>query len=309
MNVVIAGGTGTIGRALVKHLFEQQYQITILSRNPDKYISTFPPGISFQAWDGKTVGQWTQAIEGSGVVINFAGENLAGDGYLPERWTDAKKKRILDSRLDSGRAIVDAIRSVTNKPEALIQASAIGYYGPRGDEPLDESEPPGEDFLASTSVEWENCTKEVESFGIRRVIVRTGLIQSLEGGPLMRLYLPYKLYGGAYFGDGKQYWSWIHMDDEVRAIQHLIEHEDAQGPFNLTAPEPVTCREFGKVLGKVMNRPSYMPIPRFAMELVLGEVSTVVFDGQRVIPKRLKELGFSFQFNELEAALDDTING
>ncbi len=307
MKIVVAGGTGIIGQALIKDLAGDGHHITILSRNPAGVQREFP-GVKIVKWDGRTVGEWAKTVSGSDVVVNFAGDNLAGNSYLPERWTQAKKKRIRSSRLESGSAIVKAIADADKKPKLLVQSSAIGYYGPRGDEPIYESEPPGEDFLATTSVEWENCTSEVESMGLRRIILRTGLIQTLDGGPLKRLYFPYKLFGGAYFGSGQQYWSWIHLDDEVRAIRFLMDHESAAGPFNLTAPNPVTCREFGKALGKVMGRPSFIPVPRFAMNLVLGEVSTIVFDGQRVLPAKLLDMGFSFRFTDVVEALADIIH-
>jgi len=306
MKIVVAGGTGIIGQALVKDLAGDGHDITILSRNPAGYQREFPDA-SLEKWDGRTVGEWAKTVNGSDVVVNFAGDNLAGNSYLPERWTKEKKKRIRSSRLESGSAIVKAIAAAEKKPKLLVQSSAIGYYGPRGNEPIYESEPPGEDFVASVAVEWEGCTSEVESMGVRRIILRTGLIQTLEGGPLNRLYLPYKLFGGVYFGSGQQYWSWIHLADEVRAIRFLMDHDSAVGPFNLTAPNPVTCREFGKALGKVMGRPSFMPVPRFAMNLVMGEVATIVFDGQRVIPTKLLDLGFTFRFTDVEEALADII--
>ena len=307
MKDLIAGGTGVLGRALITNLAGAGYEITVLSRNPDRHRETMPDGVLVEYWDGLPNGEWTGLVDGVDVVVNFAGENLAGEGFLPERWTSEKKKRLRQSRINSGQAIVEAITAAEQRPKVLVQSSAIGYYGPRDDEPITESEPAGDDFLASIAVEWEACTEAVEPLGVRRVIIRTGLIQTLQGGPLTRMYLPYKLFGGVYFGNGRQYWSWIHLDDEIRAIRFLMENELAQGPFNLTAPNPVTCRDFGKTLGKVMGRPSYMPVPGFALKLVIGEVATIVIDGQRVLPKKLEELGFSFQFAGLEQALQDII--
>ena len=307
MKAVVAGGTGVIGRALIADLAGAGYEITVLSRNPDKHPSFMPDGVVFEPWDGSTVGAWARSVDGADVVVNFAGENLAGEGFLPARWTNDKKRRLRQSRIDSGKAIVEAIATAQLKPKVLVQSSAIGYYGPRGDEPILESEPTGDDFLAAIAVAWEACTEAVESLGVRRVIIRTGLIQTLESGPLARMYLPYKLYGGIYFGNGRQYWSWIHLNDEIRAIRFLMENEQARGAFNLTAPNPVTCRDYGKILGKVMGRPSYMPVPGFALKLVIGEVATIVLDGQKVLPKKLEELGFSFQFAELEQALRNVI--
>ncbi len=307
MRVVISGGTGMIGRALITDLAANGHEVIVLSRNPEAYRNVFSDNVIFESWDGRTVGDWVHRLDGAQVVVNFAGENLAGEGFLPDRWTDEKKRRIRTSRIDAGKAIVEALKSVDDKPEVLLQSSAIGYYGPRGDEIITESAAPGDDFLGSIAVEWEAVTKPAEDLGLRRVVARTGLVLAKEGGPLGRVLLPYKLYGGIYFGDGKQWWSWIHMVDEVRALRFLIENESAAGSFNLTAPNPVTNREFGKILGKVLGRPSFLPIPRFAMNLFLGEVSTVVMDGQRIMPAKLEELGFTFQFDDLESALRDIL--
>jgi len=193
------------------------------------------------------------------------------------------------------------------KPTTLIQASAVGYYGPRGSELIIESSPTGSDYLASVCREWEAATESVEAMGVRRVIIRTGLILTSDGGPLPRLILPFKLYTGGYFGNGQQWVPWIHLADEIRAIRFLIENESAQGPYNLTAPTPVTNKDFGRALGRVMAKPFYMPIPGFAMRMALGEVSTVVLEGQRAIPKKLEGLGFAFRFKDVEEALKDLL--
>ena len=308
MRVVIAGGTGLIGRLLVNSLVNDKHEVTLLSRNPNRSRKDLPTAVKMAQWDGKSVGDWTQFIEKADILVNFAGENLAGEGFFPERWTDEKKRRIRESRLNSGRAIVEALKQIEKKPPVLLQSSAIGYYGIRGDEIVTETTPPLSDFLAEVAVEWEATTSEAESLGVRRIVVRTGLILTSEGGPLTRLLPFYKLYGGNYFGNGKQWWSWIHWLDEIRALRFLMEHESAAGPFNLTAPNPVTNREFGKALGKAMNRPSYVPVPAFAMKLMMGEVATVVLDGQRAIPEKLEELGFAFRFPEVTGALSDILD-
>jgi len=307
MRVVIAGGTGLIGSHLVVDLAADGHDVLVLSRNPGKYQASLPDGATIEQWDAQTAGDLARYIEGADAVVNFAGENLAGEGFLPNRWTADTKRRIRDSRITAGEAVVDALRLTTKRPKVLLQSSAVGYYGPRGDDPIVESSPPGDDFLASVAVEWEASTEPAESLGVRRVIARTGLILTTEGGPLTRLILPYKLYGGVYFGNGRQWWSWIHMTDEIRALHFLLEYDSATGPFNLTAPNPVSNRDFGKALGEAMNRPSYMPVPRFALNLLVGEVSTVVMDGQRAIPQKLEELGFTFQFTDLELALRDVL--
>jgi uncharacterized protein (TIGR01777 family) len=267
-----------------------------------------PEGVAVELWDAKTLGDWAKQVDGADAVVNFAGEGIAGDSFLPDRWSAEKKRRIRDSRLNAGQVVVEAIRAATDRPRVLIQSSAVGYYGPRGDETLTEAAAAGDDFLAQICVAWEGVTAEVESMGVRRVIARTGLILTEKGGPLERLVLPYRLYGGMYFGNGRQWWSWIHIDDEVDALRFLLENEAAVGPFNLTAPNPVTNRAFGKALGKATGRPSYMPVPGFAMRLLVGEVATVVLEGQRALPSKLEELGFTFQYPQVEPALLDIVN-
>ena len=308
MRLVIAGGTGTIGQPLVNSLAADGHDVIVFSRSPEQNRELLPGDVEAVRWDGKTAGEWAKYVDGADAVVNFAGENLAGEGFLPDRWTAEKRRRIRDSRLHTGMALVEAIQNAENKPRVLLQASAIGYYGPREDEIVTEESEPGDDFLAQTCIAWEATTAEVEELGVRRVVARTGLVLLEEGGALERLKLPYKLYGGMYFGDGRQWWSWIHIDDEIKALRFLLENEAATGPFNLTSPNPVRNREFGKALGKAMQRPSYMPVPGFAMQLLVGDVATVVMDGQRVVPDKLQALGFDFKFPDLEPALLDIIN-
>ncbi len=308
MRFVVSGGTGMIGRPLVASLAADGHEVKVLSRNPDKQRPALPEGVSVEQWDAKNMGDWSRHVDGADAVINFAGEGIAGDNFLPDRWSAEKKRRIRDSRLNAGKVVVEAIRAATDKPRALIQSSAVGYYGPRGDEMVTEDSAAGSDYLAKICVEWEDVTAEVELMGVRRVITRTGLVLTEKGGPLERLVLPYRLYGGMYFGSGRQWWPWIHIEDEVDALRFLLENEAATGPFNLTAPNPATNRDFGKALGRALQRPSYMPIPGFAMRLLVGEVATVVLDGQRALPKKLEDLGFKFQFPEVEPALLDIVN-
>ncbi len=184
MRIVIAGGTGLIGRSLVNSLVDDDHEVIILSRNPDKSRNILPAAVTMAQWDGKTVGDWVEFVENATVLVNFAGDNLAGDGFFPERWTKDKKRRIRESRLDSGRALVEAQKQIDQKPAVFLQSSAVGYYGPRGDEIVTEATTPESDFLADVAVEWEATTSEVESLGVRRIIVRTGLILTSEGGPL-----------------------------------------------------------------------------------------------------------------------------
>ena len=307
MKVIIAGGTGLIGRQLTKELAKNDYEVIILSRNTEKVISV-PQGVEVVAWDGKSVQGWGDLVDGSRAVVNLSGTNIGGERFLPSRLTEQRKKIIRDSRILSGKALVAAIESAQDKPESFIQSSAIGYYGFHEDEILDENSPPGDDFFAEWR-DWEKVTAPVEEMGVRRVIVRSGVIFSTgKGSALNRLVLPFKLYGGGPIGDGKQYLSWIHEVDEARAIRFLIENEEAQGAFNLTAPNPATNAEVGKAIAKVLNRPYYLPAPDFAFHLAFGEVGSLVTKGQRVMPGRLLEKGFDFQFPELKTALQDLLS-
>lgn len=309
MKIVISGGTGLIGKALVEELAREGHQIVVLSRSPKKYRNEFGDSVTFSAWDGRNAGDWVAHIDGSDAVVNLAGESISGSGFLPDRWDAKKKKGILESRTNAGQALVKAIESVENKPKAFIQASAVGYYGSTGETLVTESSPPGDDFLALVTRKWEASTAAVEAMGVRRAIARIGLVLSLEDGALPRLVFPSRLFAGGWFGSGEQWWPWIHIDDVVGALRFLIEEEAAQGPFNLTAPNPVTNKEFGKALGRAMNRPALVPVPAFALRLALGEVASTVLEGQRAIPQRLQELGFNFDFPQLDDALEDLLQG
>jgi uncharacterized protein (TIGR01777 family) len=306
MKVIIAGGTGLIGRQLTKELAKNGYEITILSRNPDKVIS-LPQGVEVVAWDGKSVQGWGGLVNESRAVVNLSGANIGGEGFLPSRLTEERKRDIRQSRIQSGKALVAAIEAAEMKPEVFVQSSAIGYYGFHEDEILNENSPPGDDFFAEWK-EWEKISEPVEEMGVRRVIIRSGIFFSTgRGSALNRLVLPFKLFGGGPIGDGKQYLSWIHEADEARAIRFLIENEEARGAFNLTAPNPATNAEVGKTIAKVLNRPYYLPAPEFAFNLAFGEIGSLVTRGQRVMPERLLDHGFEFKFPELEPALRDIL--
>jgi uncharacterized protein (TIGR01777 family) len=307
MRVIIAGGAGLIGRQLTKELAQEGYEVIILSRNPDKVIS-IPKGVEVVAWDGVSTQNWGLLVNEAQAIVNLSGENIAGGGLLPSRLTDERKQRIRNSRILSGKALLEAIEAAEKKPKVFVQSSAIGYYGFHGDEKLNEDSPPGDDFFAEWK-EWETVSAPVEDMGVRRVIVRTGIIFSTgKGSALNPLVLPFKLYGGGPIADGKQYLSWIHEVDEARAICFLIENKDATSAFNLTAPNPATNAEVGKTIAKVLNRPYYLPVPGFVFKLAFGEVSALVTQGQRVFPDRLMESGFEFKFPEVEPALSDLLN-
>jgi uncharacterized protein (TIGR01777 family) len=307
MKIVITGGTGLIGEALVKEMAEEGHQIVILTRSPKKYQNKFGDQVTLAAWDSRNPGDWVDHLDGADAVVNLAGESISGSNFLPDRWDDQKKKRILESRIAVGQALVKGIEAVENKPKTFIQASAVGYYGSTGDALVTESSPPGDDFLASVSRKWEASTEAVEAMGIRRAIARIGLVLSMAGGALPRLVFPSRLFAGGWFGSGDQWWPWIHIDDVVGTLRFIIEEEAAQGPLNLTAPNPVTNKEFGKALGRVMNRPAMVPVPGFALRLALGEVAVTVLEGQRAIPQRLQELDYTFRFSQIDEALENLL--
>jgi uncharacterized protein (TIGR01777 family) len=305
MRVIITGGSGMIGTALTKRLLVGGHEVIILSRSPEKY--TFPEGAKGVEWDGKTAGSWYTHINEDTAIVHLAAANIAGEGLIPSRWTEKRKKLIRQSRVESGHAIVAGIKAAEQKPKLLIQASGIDYYGPRGSEMVTESSLPGSGFLADVALAWEKSTEPVEAMGVRRIVIRTGVVLNLENGPLPISVLQYKLFAGGRLGDGRQYWSWIHLDDEVNAIVFLLESQTAEGAYNLTAPNPLTNNEFGKVLGQVLNRPHLIPVPAFVLKLLLGEITTLVLDGHRVMPKRLQEAGYTFKFAEAKPALADLL--
>lgn len=306
MRVVITGGSGLIGRGLTDSLAKDGHEIIILSRAPGK-VTGLPPGAKVVSWDCYSARGWGELADGADAIVNLAGASIKGDGFLPSRWTAKRKQLIRQSRVDAGRAVAVAIKQAKVKPKVLMQASAVGYYGSKGDEQVVEDEPPGHNFLASVCADWEASTAEVEALGVRRAIVRTGLPLSLKGGAFPLLVLPFRLFAGNWFGSGGQYYPWIHFEDHIAALRFLIENPKAKGAFNLSAPNPVPNREFARTLGKVMRRPVWMPVPRFALRLALGEVATVVLDGQRAVPQNLTKLGFKHKFPDLEPALRELL--
>ena len=306
MNVLITGGSGLLGRRLTRHLLASGHQVTILSRKPEA-VSGLPAAVTIAGWDGRTAAGWQPHADAADAIVNLAGASIKGDGFLPSRWTPKRKALILNSRVQAGQAVMEALRAAPKKPRSLLQASAVGYYGPRGAEPVTEDGAPGADFLAGVCQQWEASTHEAESLGVRRVVLRTGLPLSMQGGAMPLLVLPFRLFAGGWFGEGRQYYPWIHIDDYIAALAFLLESDKARGVFNISAPQPVPNRQFAATLGRVLRRPSWLPTPRFAMQLALGEVSTVVLDGQNAVPAALQQAGFAFKYPELEPALRDLL--
>lgn len=299
--VLITGGTGLIGRALSASLAGDGYEVVVLSRDPERAVG-LPPGVRAERWDARTAAGWGALVDGAHAVVNLAGESIAAG-----RWTAERKRRIRESRLDAGRAVVQAMESAKEKPPVLVQASGVGYYGPCGEEDVLESAPAGQDYLARLAVEWEASTAGVEAMGVRRAIVRTGIVLSKNGGALPRMMLPFRLFVGGRQGSGRQWLPWIHIADEVGAIRFLMENEKARGSFNLTAPNPVTNADFSRLLGWQLGRPTMVLTPAFLLRLLFGEMSGMLLTGQRAVPRHLTQMGYAFRFAEAEAALGDIL--
>ncbi len=302
MRIVITGGTGLIGKALCEQLSADGNIITVLSRSPDRSRG-MPAGVSVEKWDGKTTDGWGHFVDGSDAVIN-----LAGAGIADAPWTENRKHLIRESRIQAGLAIQKAIQEAKKKPEVLLQASAVGFYGQdHDDEIITEDEPRGKDFLANVCFDWEMSTAPVGRMGVRVVILRTGIVLSNEGGAFPKIILPFKFFAGGPLGNGKQWMPWIHMHDEVRAIKHLLTHPQTNGAYNLSAPNPVTNKQFGQIVGSQMGRPALLPAPAFAIKTILGDMSTILLDGQRAIPKKLEESGFIFAYPTAQEALSQLL--
>jgi uncharacterized protein (TIGR01777 family) len=298
VRVGVTGATGTIGRALVRALLGRGDEVTVLSRDPDGARRRLGD-VQALAWpDPTAAAPPPEALAGRDAVVHLAGAPVG------QRWTDEAKRSIRDSRVLGTRHLVDALRRAEPRPGVLVSGSATGWYGPRGDERLDESVPHAHgDFLAEVVAAWEVEAARAEELGMRVVMARTGVVLSESGGALERMLPPFKLGVGGPIAGGRQYMPWIHLDDEVGALLFCLDTEGARGPVNLTAPEPVTNRDFSSALGRVLRRPALAPVPGVAVRLLFGEMASVVTSGHRVVPKRLCELGYRFKHPELEPAL------
>jgi uncharacterized protein (TIGR01777 family) len=299
MRYIIAGGSGLIGRALSQALLEGGDEVVALSRTPEK--ARVPAGVQLVGWDGRSPNGWAGLVDGAEGVINLAGESI-GAG----RWSAEQKQKIMLSREQAAAAIVQAVSQAKKKPEVILQIFGVGYYGVKADEVITEQNPPGDDFLAGLAARLEDALLPVDGMGVRRVVLRSGVVLDRHSGVLPSMMLPFHLFIGGPLGSGKQWVSWIHLADQVQGMIFVLKNQ-VQGAFNLTSPEPVTNATFGKTLGKVMHRPYWIPAPGFVLKLVLGELSTLILEGQRVIPERLLEAGFRFRFPSLEAALTDLL--
>ena len=292
MKILITGATGFLGRRVCEVLSQAGHTIVALSRDPTKAKQRVPALTEAFRWDALA-----EALKGCDAVVHLAGETVAG------RWTDEKKKAIRDSRVLGTRNLVENIAKLDLRPKVLISASAIGYYGDRGEETLTEDSPPGSDFLAQVCQAWESEAARAENFGIRVVRLRIGLVLGPGGGALQALMPIFKLGLGGPLGSGRQFWSWVHRDDVAGAILFALERDDLRGPINVTAPQPVRQREFAQILGHVLRRPAILPAPAFALKLILGEFASELLSSKKVLPQRLQQQGYQFRFAELEPAL------
>ncbi|MDP1664532.1 MAG: TIGR01777 family oxidoreductase [Methylobacter sp.] len=298
MNILITGGTGFIGSALVKSLVDQGHAVTVLSRSPNKIAEICGPGVN-------ALGSLAQlkAEDSYQVIIN-----LAGAPIVDARWSEARKQLIRSSRIDLTEHLITCIDRMSVKPELLISGSAIGYYGDQGDTVLTEQSTPYEDFSAQLCADWEAAAKQTEQFGVRVCLIRTGLVIADGGGFLQRMLLPFRLGLGGRLGDGKQWMSWVHRRDWINIAQTMMADSTMQGAYNATAPNPVTNAEFTRILAQCLNRPALLPVPACVLKSLLGEMSELVLGSQRVIPERLLTQGFKFQYEDLAAALNEALS-
>ena len=301
MSIIITGGSGLVGRELTATLSYAGREVIVLSRFPDR-VADLPLKARAVAWDGRTPTGWGHLVNGADAVVNLAGANLAGS-----RWAAQRKQVLRDSRVQAGKAVVEAIRAASDKPKVVVQASAVGYYGPRGSEEVTETTPAGSDFQAELCKEWEASTAPVEEWGVRRVVARTGVVLSPDGGALPRMMAPFRFFVGGPLGDGKQWFPWIHFTDEVNALKYLIDNDTASGAYNLCSPGPVTNAEFSRTLAKRMRRPCWFAVPGFMLRLLYGQMADVLLKGQKQMPRRLQRSSFRFLYSTADAALKDIV--
>ncbi|TYR75832.1 TIGR01777 family protein [Rossellomorea vietnamensis] len=298
MKAVISGGTGFVGSALTEELLNNGYEVSILTRNPDKHESR--KNVSYVKWlsEGSRPEEEIYEVD---IFINLAGESINSG-----RWTEERKKRILKSRIDATREMVRILENLKDKPSVFINASAIGFYEASDSKThTEQSLDTSSNFLAETVKKWESEASKAKDSGVRTAYTRFGIILGKDEGALPKMALPYKLFAGGTVGSGKQWMSWIHIGDIAKAIRFVIENKAIEGPVNLTSPTPVTMKELGKTLGDVLNRPHWIPAPGFAIKAALGEMSTLILEGQKVIPEVLHENGYTFQYPHLKEALQE----
>jgi uncharacterized protein (TIGR01777 family) len=297
MRVTVTGGTGRVGRGIVAALLERGDEVTVLSRDPDRARATLGAGVDADRWDPVAGLAPARALAGRDAVVHLAGEDVG------QRWTDEVKRRIRASREVGTRNLVEGLRAAEPRPGTLVSASASGYYGAHGDERVDESFGPGDDFLARVCVAWEREAQRAEELGLRVVRVRSGIVLDSEGGALAKMLPPFRAGVGGAVAGGRQWMPWIALEDEIGIFLAALDAPSFSGAVNACAPEPVRNAEFSKALGRVLRRPAVAPVPRLAMRLLFGEMAQIVVEGVRMVPGRAGELGYGFRRPELTAAL------
>ncbi len=301
MKILLTGGTGFVGSTLTKKLTGNGHEVTVLTRAIKKGRS-LPEGASFLEGNPTKPGSWQEKVADHEVIINLAGASIF------RRWNDETKREILDSRILTTNHIVDALADRKVKETYLLNASAIGYYGFHGDEVLNENSPPGNDFLAYVASEWESAARSAQKLGVQVILCRFGIVLGKHGGALSQMVPVFKRWLGGPLGSGKQWFSWIHEEDLVNVFLFLLEHKNLEGPINCVVPNPVRNREFSKILGQVLRKPTFMPaVPGFVLRLIKGEFGNVLLKGQRVQPQKLLENGFRFRFPNIKEALHDLL--
>ncbi|ABM60977.1 TIGR01777 family oxidoreductase [Halorhodospira halophila] len=296
MRILITGGSGFVGKPLCARLHERGHELLVVSRNPERARGALPPRTNVRPSVADFVDSQPEAI------INLAGESIA-EG----RWTEAKKQRLLDSRLTITQALVDLCGQLETPPKVMVSASAMGYYGDQGDREVTEETPPNPEFVHELCARWEETARQAESHGVRVALMRIGLVLDRDGGTLAKLLTPFRLGLGGPLGSGKQYMPWIHRTDLVRIILFLLDQEALAGPFNAGAPEPVTNAEFTRTLARHLHRPAFLPAPAPALRLAFGEMSRILLTGARMRPQRLQEAGFTFEYPTLDEALSEIL--
>lgn len=300
--IAITGATGLIGIELCNALKTRGEEVTIFSRNVESAKKVLGNKFSYIKWDYKNPVDWQESLRDKDVIIHLAGANLFG-----KRWTDAYKKTILESRELSTRSLVSAIKNSQSKVKVLISSSAVGYYGSRGDEILTESSGRGNDFLANVCEVWERETEKANEFGIRTVTLRQGIVLSKKGGALTKFLPAFNFFVGGPLGNGKQWFPWIHIDDLITGYLYALDNADISGLINAVSPRTIRMKEFANALGKILNRPSIFSVPKFALELLVGESASPILSSQRVIPQKLLDHNFKFKFEYLEEALKNLL--
>ena len=298
MRIVVSGGTGFIGRPLCASLCQEGHRVTLLTRRREEAQRLCGAAVTAVEWNGREAGAWESCLEGADAVVNLAGAPIA-DG----RWTDVRKRVLAESRVLTTRLLAEAMSRRTSKPRTLISASGIGYYGASDDRVLDEGAVRGKGFLADLCLAWEAEALQTAEFGVRVVLLRTGMVLELDGGALLKMLLPFRFFAGGPIMPGTQWVSWIHRRDHIGLIQWILTTPHVSGPVNAVAPEAVTMKRFCQVLGRVLQRPSWLPVPRFALQAALGELGTLMTTGQRVNPAKALSGGYVFRYPTLEPAL------